>query len=364
MAHSDVGDGSALRAIDFRSDTLTMPSAGMREAMAAAPLGDDVFGEDPTINELQRRAADAMGKEAALFVTSGTMANLTALLAQTRAGDELIVGRLAHIVRSEAGGVSRLGGVLATIIDQDADGGIDPDAVAAAVRTDDIHQPRTSLLALENTHNFCGGAALPPERMRELADTAHAHGLRVHVDGARIFNAAAACGCSAAELVSEADSVCFCLSKGLGAPVGSLICGDRPFIEECRRVRKLVGGGWREAGMLAAAGLYALEHNVERLADDHQNARRLARGLAELGYPIRPDEVQTNIVIFPLAPTAEQPNPARALSGRLTEIGVRTSPIGRAQLRFVTHLDIDQADIDETIERIAAAGITPDGAGS
>ena len=352
--------GSGLRAIDFRSDTLTLPSAGMREAMAAAPLGDDVFDEDPTINELQRRAAEVTGKEAALFVASGTMANLTSLLAQTRPGDELIVGRLAHIVRSEAGGVSRLGGVLATIVEQDADGGIDPGAVAAAVRTDDIHQPRTSLLALENTHNFCGGAALPPERMRELADTAHAHGLRVHVDGARIFNAAIACGCSVAELAREADSVCFCLSKGLGAPVGSVICGDGGFIEECRRVRKLLGGGWREAGMLAAAGLYALEHNVERLADDHDNARRLARGLAELGYPIRPEAVQTNIVIFPLEPSDAQPNPARALSARLAELGVRTSPIGRAQLRFVTHLDVDRGDIDETLERIAEAGVAPD----
>ena len=362
MSRSERVDGSDARAIDFRSDTLTLPSSGMREAMAAAPLGDDVFGEDPTINELQRRAAELMGKEEALFVASGTMANLTSLLAQTRAGDELLVGRLAHIVRSEAGGVSRLGGVLATIIEQDADGGMDASAVAAAVRTDDIHQPRTSLLALENTHNFCGGAALPPARMRELAEVAHAHGLRVHVDGARIFNAAAACGCSAAELVSEADSVCFCLSKGLGAPVGSVICGDAPFIAECRRVRKLLGGGWREAGMLAAAGLYALEHHVERLSEDHANARRLARGLAELGYPIRPDEVQTNILLIPLEATEGEPNPSAALRDRLAEVGVRTSPIGRTQLRFVTHLDLDQADIDETLERITAAGIVPNGA--
>ena len=182
------------RPIDFRSDTLTMPSEGMREAMAAAPIGDDVFGEDPTINELQRRAAEITGKQAALFVASGTMANLTSLLAQTRAGDELLVGRLAHIVRSEAGGISRLGGVLATILEQQPDGGVDPDAVAAAVRTDDIHQPHTTLLALENTHNFCGGAVLSLERMRDLANVAHQHGLRVHVDGARIFNAAVASG--------------------------------------------------------------------------------------------------------------------------------------------------------------------------
>ena len=347
------------RPIDFRSDTLTMPSEGMREAMAAAPIGDDVFGEDPTINELQRRAAEISGKQAALFVASGTMANLTSLLAQTRAGDELLVGRLAHIVRSEAGGISRLGGVLATILEQQPDGGVDPDAVAAAVRTDDIHQPHTTLLALENTHNFCGGTVLSLERMRDLASVAHQHGLRVHVDGARIFNAAVASGYAVEQLCADVDSVSFCLSKGLGAPVGSLICGDQPFIDECRRVRKLVGGGWREAGMLAAAGLYALDHNVERLADDHDNARALARGLAELGYPIRPDVVQTNIVIFPLAPTAEQPNPAGELSRRLSEIGVRTSPIGRAQLRFVTHLDVDRADIDETLERITAAAITP-----
>ncbi len=348
-----------MRPIDFRSDTLTMPSEGMREAMAAATIGDDVFGEDPTINELQRRAAEISGKQAALFVASGTMANLTSLLAQTRSGDELLVGRLAHIVRSEAGGISRLGGVLATILEQQPDGGVDPDAVAAAVRTDDIHQPRTTLLALENTHNFCGGTVLSLERMRDLANVAHQHGLRVHVDGARIFNAAVASGHAVEQLCADVDSVSFCLSKGLGAPVGSLICGDQPFIDECRRVRKLVGGGWREAGMLAAAGLYALDHNVARLADDHNNARALARGLAELGYPIRTDDVQTNIVIFPLAPTAEQPNPAGELSRRLSEIGVRSSPIGRAQLRFVTHLDVDRADIDETLERITAAAITP-----
>jgi len=350
---------AAPRPIDFRSDTLTMPSPGMREAMAAAPLGDDVFGEDPSINELQRRAAQLTGKAAALFVASGTMANLTSLLAQTRPGDELIAGRMAHIVRSEAGGVSRLGGVLAATLEQDADGGLDPDAVAAAVRADDIHQPRSTLLALENTHNFCGGTVLPPERMRALADVAHAHGLRVHLDGARIFNAAAAARCDAAALCADADSVCFCLSKGLGAPVGSLICGDQPFIDECRRVRKLLGGGWREAGMLAAAGLYALDHNIERLADDHANARRLARGLAELGFPIRPDDVQTNIVIIPLAASPEQPRPAVDMSRRLAEIGIRTAPIGAALLRFVTHLDIDSAGIDETLERITAAAIGP-----
>lgn len=356
------GNSAAPHPIDYRSDTLTMPSEGMREAMAAAPLGDDVFGEDPAINALQRRAAQISGKQAALFVASGTMANLVSLLAQTRAGDELLVGRLAHIVRSEAGGVSRLGGVLATILEQTDDGGLDPAAVDAAVRSDDIHQPRTSLLALENTHNFCGGAVLSAERTRELADTAHARGLRVHIDGARIFNAAVAAGRDVAELCRDADSVSFCLSKGLGAPVGSLICGDHPFIAECRRVRKLVGGGWREAGMLAAAGLYALEHHVERLADDHRRARRLARGLAELGFPIRPDSVQTNIVIIPLTASTEQPSPAAELHRRLSEIGVRTSPIGAAQLRFVTHLDIDQDDIDETLKRISDARIGPAGA--
>ena len=339
--------------IDLRSDTVTKPTPAMREAMAAAEVGDDVFGEDPTVRELEGAAADVTGKEAALYVSSGTMANLVAVLAQTRPGDELLLGERNHIVRAEAGGVSRLGGVLATTLPNERDGGVDPERVAAAVRPPDLHQPRTRMLALENTHNFCGGSVLSLERTEQLAGAAREAGLRVHLDGARIFNAAAALGTSAAALAAPVDSVCFCLSKGLGAPVGSLVCGDAEFVAEARRARKLVGGGMRQAGVIAAAGLVALDQMIDRLADDHANARRLAAGLAELGFGIRPDSVETNIVVVPVD------QPSAEVQASLREIGVLVTTPDRTRIRLVTHADVDAADVDEALSRIAAAGLAP-----
>ena len=344
--------------IDLRSDTVTKPTPAMREAMFQAEVGDDVFGEDPTINKLEEMAAERTGKEAALFVSSGTMANLVSLLSQTRAGDELLVGDRAHIVRAEAGGVSRLGGVLATTLPNQEDGGFDPRLMADAVRSDDVHQPRTTLVALENTHNFCGGAVVSLERTEEIANHAHELGLRVHLDGARIFNAAAASGHSVAELAGPADSVTFCLSKGLGAPVGSLICGDEEFITEARRTRKLVGGGMRQAGILAAAGLVALDQMVDRLHEDHANARQLARGLAELGFNITPESVETNIVIVPLTSTSEAA-PALLLRNALQEVGVLVTMPDSAKIRLVTHADVTSEDCAEALRRIAEAGIGP-----
>ena len=339
--------------IDLRSDTVTKPTPAMREAMAAAEVGDDVFGEDPTVRELEGAAADVTGKEAALYVSSGTMANLVAVLAQTRPGDELLLGERNHIVRAEAGGVSRLGGVLATTLPNERDGGVDPERVASAVRPPDLHQPRTRMLALENTHNFCGGSVLSLERTEQLAGAAREAGLRVHLDGARIFNAAAALGTSAAALAAPVDSVCFCLSKGLGAPVGSLVCGDAEFVAEARRARKLVGGGMRQAGVIAAAGLVALDQMIDRLADDHANARRLAAGLAELGFGIRPDSVETNIVVVPVD------RPSAEVQAELREVGVLVTTPDRTRIRLVTHADVDAADVDEALSRIAAAGLAP-----
>ena len=351
---------SELPLIDLRSDTVTKPTPAMRQAMFEAEVGDDVFGEDPTIIKLEEAAAERTGKEAALFVSSGTMANLVSLLSQTTAGDELLVGDRAHIVRSEAGGVSRLGGVLATTLPNQPDGGLDPELIPGAVRPDDMHQPRTTLLALENTHNFCGGTVVSLERTQEIADTAHELGLRVHLDGARIFNAAAASGYNVAELAAPADSVTFCLSKGLGAPVGSLICGDEAFIAEARRTRKLVGGGMRQAGIIAAAGLVALDQMVDRLRDDHANARQLARGLAELGFNINPESVQTNIIIVQLD-TDNDRTPSPKLQEQLREIGVLVTTPDRTKIRLVAHADISSEDCAEALRRMAEAEIGPNG---
>ncbi|MYF22354.1 MAG: low-specificity L-threonine aldolase [Chloroflexi bacterium] len=342
----------------MRSDTVTRPTPAMRRAMFEADVGDDVFGEDPTITKLEETAAACTGKEAALFVSSGTMANLVSLLTHTSAGDELLVGDRAHIVRAEAGGVSRLGGVLATTLPNQPDGGFDPELIPGAVRPDDMHQPRTTLLALENTHNFCGGSVVSLERTEEIAGVAREHGLRVHLDGARIFNAAVASGHSVAELAGPADSVAFCLSKGLGAPVGSLICGDEAFIREARRTRKLVGGGMRQAGILAAAGLVALDQMVDRLADDHANARQLARGLAELGFGINPEDVQTNIVIVQLV-TSHSPAPSPKLNPSLKELCILVTTPDRTKIRLVTHADLSSDECAEALLRMAEAEIGP-----
>jgi len=334
--------------IDLRSDTTTLPTDEMRRAMYQAEVGDDVFGEDPTVNRLEEMSAEILGKEAALFVTSGTMANLTAVLTHTRPGDEIIVGSQAHIFWYEVGGASALGGVMMRTVSDNENGQMEPDLVEQTIRAENIHFPETTLLCLENTHNRCGGTFLTAEFTSGIAELAHSHGLRVHLDGARIFNAAIAQGIPANELAEPVDSVCFCLSKGLSAPVGSLLCGKRDFVERARKRRKMLGGGMRQAGIIAAAGVVALEKMVSRLADDHANARRLADGLANIsGINISPEKVQTNIVLFELPATVSSTEFIR----QMTERGVGFIGRGGQVVRAVTHRMISDTDIDQALKR-------------
>jgi len=335
-----------VHAIDLRSDTVTRPTEAMRQAIAAAEVGDDVLGDDPTVLALERAAAARIGKEAALYVPSGTMANLVALLTHCGRGDEAIVGSEAHILHHEGAGAPALGGISLRAVPNDARGRIAPADVRAAFRP--AGAPRTALVCLENTQNRCGGAAIPEREMRALADVAHAGGAAVHVDGARIFNAAVALETDAATLVASADSVSFCFSKGLGAPVGSVLTGPRAFIDRARLIRRQVGGGMRQAGIIAAAALYALEHHVDRLADDHANARRLAAGIA--GAPhvrLDPQGVDSNMVFFELD-GIDGPG----FRTRLAEAGVLCSGMAPQRMRMVTHLDVTAEQIDTAIERI------------
>jgi threonine aldolase len=316
----------------------------MREAMYRAEVGDDVFGEDPTVNRLEEMAARRMGKQAAIYVASGTMGNLVSLLTHCGRGDEFIVGHLAHTFLYEAGGSAALGGIHHRTVLNQPDGTLDLADVEAAIRDENVHFPRSKLICLENTHNRCSGAVLTPEYTKAVCQLAQRHGLSVHLDGARVFNAAIALGVDVKELVKDVDSVQFCLSKGLSAPVGSVICGDKDFIYEARRNRKIVGGGMRQAGIIAAAGIVALEQMVDRLADDHANARRLAESLAEIpGLAVNLDRVQTNIVIFELV--SERLTPAE-FEARLGERGVKLLTIGGRGLRAVTHYGIEADDIE------------------
>jgi len=323
----------------------------MREAIYRAELGDDVYGEDPTVNRLQEMAAERMGKEAALLVVSGTMGNLVSLLTHCGRGDEIIMGDKAHTFLYEAGGVSALGGIHVHTVPNTPDGGMDLAEVEAAIRPpNNIHCPRTKVICLENTHNRCGGAAVPLEHMAAVRAIADRHHLAVHLDGARIFNAAIALGVPASAIAQYADSVQFCLSKGLAAPVGSLICGSKAFIDEARRTRKIVGGGMRQAGIIAAAGIVALEQMVDRLAEDHANAKRLAEGLANIpGIIVDPASVQTNIVMFGL----KNPRLSLAeLSARFAAEGVKINPMTATQFRAVTHYGIEREDIEVALEVI------------
>ncbi|MEJ2211959.1 MAG: low-specificity L-threonine aldolase [Anaerolineae bacterium] len=333
------------RIVDLRSDTVTLPTPAMRQAMLQAELGDDVYGEDPTVNRLEAMAAERLGKEAAVFVPSGTMANLSSLLAHCGRGDEAIMGHLAHTFLFEAGGSAAVGGIHPHTVPNQPDGTLDLGDVEAAIRSPgNAHYPRTRLICLENTHNRCSGAVLTPEYVAQVRALAQRHGLAVHLDGARIFNAAAALGLPVADLVRDVDSVSFCLSKGLSAPVGSLVCASAPFITEVRRQRKMLGGGMRQAGVLAAAGIVALETMVDRLADDQANARRLAEGLSGIpGVELDLARIQTNIVIFALAPGA--PAPAEFAAG-LAARGIKMGTIGGRKLRAVTHYGIEAEDVD------------------
>jgi len=337
-----------VRIIDLRSDTVTLPTPTMREAMYRAELGDDVYGEDPTVNRLEEMSAERLGKEAGLFVVSGTMGNLVSLLTHCTRGDEVILGDQAHIFLYEAGGISALGGAMVHTVPNLPNGMLEPAQVEGAVRDpSNPHFPHSRVICLENTHNRCGGAALTPAQVATIKAVADRHGLRMHLDGARIFNASIALGVDARELAAPFDSVQFCFSKGLAAPVGSAIVGSRAFIAEARRNRKVVGGGMRQAGVIAAAALVALEQMVDRLADDHANARRLAEGLAEIpGVSIDPTTVQTNIVIFGLS------NPAIAIADVVNGLageGVKMNPISATQFRAVTHYGIERDDIDAAL---------------
>jgi threonine aldolase len=338
-----------MKIVDLRSDTVTQPTAAMRVAMAKAEVGDDVMGEDPTINALQKAAAERMGKEAGLFVPSGTMGNLAAVLTHCGRGDEIILGNLSHTFIFEGGGVAALGGVIPHTLPNLADGRIDLDAMQGAIRPDDVHQPVTRLIVLENTHNRCGGTILKPEYMRQVGELAKKAGLKLHVDGARIFNAAVALGLPAKILVEQADSVTFCLSKALCAPVGSVLCGTTEFIHRARRIRKQLGGGMRQAGILAAAGLVALDEMVERLGDDHRRARTLANGLAGIpGLSLDNSVPETNMVFVSLKD--DVPLNSAQVAARLTEKGVKVGAVGPRRFRMVTHYWIDDEGIDQTLK--------------
>jgi len=337
------------RVIDLRSDTVTQPTPAMREAMANAEVGDDVFGEDPTVKRLESMAAGLLGKEAAVFVASGTMGNLTCLLALCERGDEAIVGSESHVLHYEVAGAAGVGGIQLRPVANDARGLLDLDAVAATIRGQNIHFPRTAAVCLENTHNRCGGGVLTADEIADVAKLAHRHGAAVHLDGARIFNAAIALGVAAAKLTAEVDSVTFCLSKGLSAPVGSLVCGNADLVTRARKARKILGGGMRQAGVIAAAGVVALETMIDRLAEDHDNARLLATGLSQVpGVRIDPDAVQTNIVVFDI-------DEGPAFQARLRGAGVLTTGFGPTRLRMVTHHGITRDDIEQALERVRSA---------
>lgn len=338
-----------IRVIDLRSDTVSKPDGAMRHAIATAEVGDDVFGDDPTVNRLEAMAAELLGKEAAVFVPSGTMANLVAVMTHAGRGDEILLGDQCHIFNYEVAGTAAIAGAQVHALPNLPDGSLDPARVAAAIRPPNIHHPRTALLCLENTHNRCGGAAIPVETIDRLAGLAHDRGLAVHLDGARIFNASVALAAPAARIAREADSVSFCLSKGLGCPAGSLLCGSRDFITAARRNRKMLGGGMRQAGILAAAGIYALEHNIERLAEDHQNAKTLAAGLARHDA-FAPNEPQTNIVVADII-RGDLDAWLKAFAAQ----GVLAVPFGHQRMRMVTHINISAADVAEALARIDRA---------
>jgi len=340
-----------MNAIDLRSDTVTQPTEAMRRAMAKAELGDDVFGEDPTVGRLEALAAEMTGKEAALLVPSGTMANLISLLTHCGRGDEVILGDQAHIFFYEQGGSAAVGGIHPRTVPNQPDGTLDLASVSASIRGDDLHFPRTRLIAIENTHNRCSGSPLPAAYLRALGDLAAEHRLGVHMDGARIFNAAAALNVPAAVLAEPVDSLSFCLSKGLSAPVGSLVCGTRAFIRDARRNRKLLGGGMRQAGVIAAAGIVALQEMTGRLAEDHRNARRLAEGLSAMRRArVDPDRVRTNIVYVDIDPAGPS---AGETVARLAEEGVRVGATGPHQFRAVTHYGITGRDIENALTALA-----------
>jgi threonine aldolase len=332
--------------IDLRGDWAAPPTGAMRRAMAEAEVGDDNSHEDPTVIRLEELSAEMLGKEAAIFVPSGTMGNLVSVLCLAEHGSEIIAGDRAHTVVYERGGIAAIGGHPLRTIPNDRFGMLDPELVEAAIRPENIHFPRTGLLMVENTHNLCGGTVLRPEQLDSLARVAHEHGFPIHLDGSRIFNAAAALDAPASRLAANVDTVTFCLSKGLAAPVGSIVAGTAPTIGRARQMRKLLGGAMRQAGVIAAAGIVGLEQMVERLPEDHVNARRLAEGLASLPHiSIDLDTVQTNIVFFDVEP----PVSGEAVAAGLRAAGVRLTPFGPRTFRFVTHYAISRDDVEQVL---------------
>ncbi len=339
-----------MKIIDLRSDTVTLPTPAMREAMAKAKVGDDVYGEDPTINQLQEMSAEMLGKEAGLFVPSGTMGNLIALLSHCGRGDEIIVGNKAHIFLHEAGGVSALGGIHSHQITNQNDGTLALTDIKNAIRPSDAHAPITKLVALENTQNSCGGITLSQDYINQVGDLAKERGLILHLDGARVFNAAAASTSTVKELSSPFDSVTFCLSKGLCAPVGSVLCGSNKFIAKAHRIRKQLGGGMRQAGILASAGIIALEEMSKRLSEDHERARTLAEGLAGVsGIVLDEGTPYTNMIFMSLAEHIEYP--AEKIIAHMHKArGIRIGMTGERSFRLVLHYWIDDEDVKQVVD--------------
>ena len=339
--------------IDLRSDTVTKPTPEMREAMAEAEVGDDVYGDDPTLNRLEELAADILGKEAAVFVPSGTMGNLIALMVHCQRGEEAIVGTRSHIYLNEAGGMSALGGIMPNPIPNQNDGTLDLDDILASIRTEDVHHPITRLICLENTQNACGGIPLSLEYMHQTSELAHSHNLYLHIDGARIFNAATALNVDVKELVAPADSVMFCLSKGLSSPIGSILVGTKKFIARARHIRKMLGGGMRQVGIIAAAGIISMERMTKRLVDDHARAKRLASGLRNIsGIVLDEDTPYTNMVYFNLAEHVSFDE--KALCEKISEFGVLVDWASPRRFRLVTHYWVDDQAVGKTIEAFRA----------
>lgn len=341
-----------MRPVDLRSDTVTQPTPEMREAMYRAEVGDDVFGEDPTVNALEERAAETVGKQAAVFVPSGTMGNQVSIAVHTSPGREVVCDSHSHIVMYEMGMLARFSGCLARAIPTD-DGRLSWHGIQSTIRSSSDHYRGTGLIALENTHNYAGGRVYSLESLREIGSGARERGIPVHLDGARVFHAAAALGVPVREVVDPVDSVSFCLSKGLGAPVGSLVCGSREFIAEARLARKALGGAMRQAGVLAAAGLVALERSPANIPAVHADARFLAEALAEMpGIEINPTDAETNIVFFDIAGTGVD---AAAFLGALRADGVLALNLGPTRVRMVAHQDLDRADIERAVAAVAGA---------
>jgi len=354
-ASAAVGElGNKMEWIDLRSDTVTEPTPEMRQAMAEAEVGDDVFGDDPTVHRLEEMAADRMGKPAAVFVASGTMGNLAAVLSHCQRGDEIILGDQSHTYLNEAGGVSALGGVHSRAIPDQPDGTLRVEDIQAAIRVNDEHYPISRLIVVENTHNLMGGTALSPKYMDSVSAIARERGLKIHLDGARIFNAAAALGVPASALAESADTVTFCLSKGLCAPVGSVLCGPEDFIQRARRARKQLGGGMRQAGILAAAGIVALEKMVDRLSEDHARARRLADGLRALpAITLEQDPPPSNMVYLKLDPNAGITT--GDLIRTLGKEGIKLIARDEYRMRLVVHYWINDVAVDRVIGGFVSA---------